>query len=149
MRKLLLQGAFVAVACVVAVWFLNSVTPAFATERPVVANQRKSRLISFQMTDTAGPGNAVITIGSGEVNVTDSATGTYVFSIVKPFFRTPVILCGDASSATAPNAQCTTASQTNSGFRLYCADGDSLGTLINPSAVNCIVNGWDAGSGAL
>lgn len=122
---------------------------AYAAERPVVQNQRKPRMIAFRFTDTAGQSNAAINIGTGEVNITDSATGVYIFTFTKPFARTPVIMCADSSSATAPNAQCTTASQTYAGFRLYCADGDSLGSLINPDAISCFVQGWDAPEGFL
>lgn len=148
MKKILSLG-LIALAIVTAIEFLNSVTPAYASERPVQANQRKPRQIAFRMLDDNGTNNASISIGTGELNVTDAATGTYIFTITKPFQRTPIIVCSDASSATAPNAQCVGASQTSSGFRLYCADGDSLGTLINPVATDCIINGWDAAAGAL
>ena len=121
----------------------------YAATRPVVANQRSTRQIGISFTDTAGPTNAALTIGVGEVNLTDSATGVYVFSIVKPFIREPIIMCVDATSATTPDAQCNTASVTTSGFRLYCADGDSLSTLVNPGKVDCLVTGWDSSAGAL
>lgn len=138
-RKYLIAGIFV----------LLLANVIYAATRPVVVNQRAARDIDMQFTDTAGPSNAVLTIGIGEVNLTDSATGTYIVSIVKPFFREPMVMCADATSATAPNAQCTTGTVTTSGFRIYCADGDSLGTLINPGRINCFIHGWDASAGAL
>lgn len=124
--------------------FLERVANAARARRPVEANQRKARQVLFQIADTAGTNNATEAIGGTEIVLVDAATGTYNITLNEPFYRTPMVFCVDATSASAPNGQCTPASVTTSSFTIYCADGDSLGTLINPGTINCLVNGWDA-----
>lgn len=148
--KVLAGSAFLSLCLVIALsayqqsTFIERVAEASRLRRQVEANQRKPRQIMIQFTDTGNPGNAVETVGAVEYNLTDSATGTYIVSLNEPFYRAPIVMCVDATSATSPNGQCVPTSVTKSGFRIYCADGDSLGTLINPGIVNCMIQGWDA-----
>lgn len=122
---------------------------AHAESRSVQANQRGPRVIAWQMLDDDGTNNASISIGDGEVNIADTATGTYKVTFNwRPFYRAPIVQCSDASTDSKLNL-CATGSVDKNGVNILCYTAAASTTLSNFDIMNCRAEGWDAGEGAL
>lgn len=122
---------------------------AHAESRSVQANQRGPRMIAWQMLDDDGTNNASISIGDGEVNITDLATGSYYVAFNwRPFYRAPIVSCGDASTDSTRHT-CDVGTTTKSGAYFHCYSVAAPTTLANFDIMNCRADGWDAGEGAL
>ncbi len=120
----------------------------YAATRPVVSNQRSSRQIFFRATDSSGQNNSAIAIGDAELNIADAATGSYTVTILKPFYRAPIVMCSDAATDST-RTSCDVGTTTTSQFALRCYSVAAPTTLVDFSVMNCLINGWDSSEGAL
>lgn len=111
--------------------------------RTVEANQRKPRIVGFQLLDDDGTNNASVAIGDTELNITDAATGQYTLTFANPFYREMLIQCQDASTD-ATRALCETGTKTTSTAKLYCFSGAAVTTATNFDKLDCLATGWDA-----
>lgn len=125
-----------------------AVNVAYAATRPIVSNQRSQRQIFFRATDSSGQSNSAISVGDAELNIADAATGSYTVTILKPFYRAPIVMCSDAATDSS-RTSCDVGTTTTSTFTLRCYDVASPSTLVDFSVMNCLINGWDASEGAL
>lgn len=121
---------------------IKSVHAALA-RRPVEANQRRPRIIGFQMLDDNGTNNASISIGDTEVSIADAATGQYTVSFANAFYRNPVIMCQD-SSTDGTLSLCEFGTKTTSTAILRCYEAAAPTTATNFDSLDCVANGWDA-----
>lgn len=125
-----------------------AVNVAYAATRPIVSNQRSQRQIFFRATDSSGQNNSAISVGDAELNIADAATGSYTVTILKPFYRAPIVMCSDAATDST-RTTCDVGTTNTDNFALRCYSVAAPTTLVDFSVMNCLINGWDSAEGAL